>query len=258
MHKTIFSAFLPTLTLCATLSAQAADKPDLTISSIGVLGGAKMAPCTNRLRVAIRNNSNKGYGGTIKLSLAGNFQPETGFVYHETFDITGGIGPNTTRAASFANVPLAANGPGIFATVDPANTITETNENNNTRTYQPSPSLKPCVKVRVSNDGGFEGNKFVFRVNASPAPSGYTVKVGYASKNGTAIGGPGCNGSADFIHRKGTLHFQSGQSQQTVAIQTCKDLAAKEGKETFSIHLSVSANAILTDGEGIGTISVPQ
>lgn len=252
IKPTIFQlAFFSILTVGSILSAQAADR-DLTVSKISLVGSAKLPPCTNRLRVSIKNSGSKKVNGTIKIRLSGS----AGYQYSETVNLSGGIGPNATRATTFSNIHFIR--PKMTAVVDPDNAIAETNENNNFRDYLvPLNKLEPCVKVSIGNATTVEGKKIVFPLQISPAiPSSadYEVKIGFATKNQQAVGGSSCNGKVDFVHSKGTLTLPSGKTTHSIAIQSCKDIA-KEAAEKFVIQLSPVANVIVADGEGVGTIS---
>lgn len=78
-------------------------------------------------------------------------------------------------------------------------------------------------------------------------PGSETVTVDYATADGSAVGG------GDYIAAAGQALFQPGQVSRPVIVQIIGDLQ-NEPDETFSVHLSNPGNAVLADGEGIGTI----
>lgn len=82
------------------------------------------------------------------------------------------------------------------------------------------------------------------------APAGgqwQTVTVNYATADGTATAG------SDYTATSGTLTFAPGVTTQTVGVPIIGDNFA-EPDETFSLNLTAPVNAVLSDGQGIGTI----
>ena len=73
------------------------------------------------------------------------------------------------------------------------------------------------------------------------------VTVRYATRDGTAQQG------ADYRRARGTLTFQAGETEKTVAVALLDD-AHDEGEETFTLTLSKAKGAVITDGEAVGTI----
>ena len=96
--------------------------------------------------------------------------------------------------------------------------------------------------VTVAEDGG----SAVFGVRLS-GESTATVTVGYATEDGTAHAG------SDYTAGSGTLTFESGAREQTIAVAVIDD-SEEEGSETFTVRLSDARNATLLDGEGTATI----
>jgi hypothetical protein len=88
-----------------------------------------------------------------------------------------------------------------------------------------------------------------FSVNLrAPASELNVVSVSYRTVAGTAREG------SDYIGTSGTLNFAPGSRSQTVSVQVTGDLFT-ESSETFFVQLfNPSANAVLTDGTGVGTI----
>ncbi|QGZ90469.1 Calx-beta domain-containing protein [Microcystis aeruginosa] len=90
-------------------------------------------------------------------------------------------------------------------------------------------------------------NNLVFKVTLSTT-STQTITVNYATANNTATAG------SDYIAKTGTLTFTPGQISQDIIISVNGDTAI-EPNETFLINLSNPSNALITDNEGLGTIT---
>jgi hypothetical protein len=105
--------------------------------------------------------------------------------------------------------------------------------------------------VSIGNATVREGNtgtvNAVFTVKLSAASS-QTVTVRYATANGTAAAG------SDYTATSGTLTFTPGQVTRTIAVVVRGDTAAGPS-ETFVVNLSNPTNAIIGDGQGVGTIT---
>jgi len=80
------------------------------------------------------------------------------------------------------------------------------------------------------------------------APSGNTVIVGYATKNGTAVA------PADYAPTSGTLTFLPGETSKGFDVPLVADGTA-EGAETFSVVLTSPTNAAIGTGTAVGTIT---
>lgn len=108
----------------------------------------------------------------------------------------------------------------------------------------------PTPTLTISDISGIEGkfgNVLFFEVTLS-AVSGRIVTVEYATVANSAS-------EIDFVPSKGTLSFFPGQTPRSVAVTVpifSDELS--ESNETFTVNLSNPNNAIITDGQGIGTI----
>ena len=109
----------------------------------------------------------------------------------------------------------------------------------------PPPSMVISDVTRNEGDSGRTG--FTFTVSLS-APSEKSVSVNYATTNGTAT-----TADNDFVAASGTLYFAAGQTSQTVTVMVIGD-KKKESNETFFLNLSGASSAVITDGQGIGTV----
>jgi hypothetical protein len=99
----------------------------------------------------------------------------------------------------------------------------------------------------VSLTEGNSGTKnAVFTVNLSSA-STQTVKVNYATANGTAVAG------SDYTATSNTLTFAPGQTSQTISVPVIGDTIT-EANETFTVNLATPTNATISDAQGVGTI----
>jgi len=108
----------------------------------------------------------------------------------------------------------------------------------------PSVSIND-VSVPEGNSGTASA---VFTVTLSN-PSSQTVTVNYATADGTATAA-----GNDYLPAAGTLTFSPGETSRTVTVSIAGD-TTNEADETFRVDLSAPANAVIGDGEGIGTIA---
>ena len=106
-------------------------------------------------------------------------------------------------------------------------------------------------KARVSDASVKEGNSgttsMVFTVSLSDSPLS-TVTVGYATADGTATAG------SDYVTTAGTLVFGIGQQSQTISVPVMGDTTYEPNETVFLNLISVSANALIEDGQGVGRI----
>ncbi len=78
--------------------------------------------------------------------------------------------------------------------------------------------------------------------------SGRTVTVNYATANGSATS------PADYPAASGTLSFAAGETTKTITVTVNGDIL-DEGDDTFAVNLSNAVGALVTDAQGIGTIT---
>jgi LEA14-like dessication related protein len=97
----------------------------------------------------------------------------------------------------------------------------------------------------VENNSGT--NNLIFKVTLSTT-STQTITVNYATADDTATAG------SDYTAKTGTLTFTPGQISQDIMISVNGDTAI-EPDETFLINLSNPSNALITDNQGLGTIT---
>ena len=115
----------------------------------------------------------------------------------------------------------------------------------------PAPSSGTTPSVRISDVSLYEGSllsgpsaRFTVRLSASSAS---TVKVSYATANGSAIAG------SDYSARSGTLSIAPGYLSATISVPITAD-RIRESDETFWVKLSSPVAATIGDGSGIGVI----
>ena len=98
-----------------------------------------------------------------------------------------------------------------------------------------------------------------FTVGLSHPHPGFEVRVGYATRNGTARAVPGAcgfftvgSGFPDFLGRSGTLVFASNETTKTLDIPVCAD-PLDESTETYFVDLTGQLN-VSVGGPGTGSI----
>lgn len=97
------------------------------------------------------------------------------------------------------------------------------------------------------NEGDSGTKNFTFKIKLSEATT-KTVKVNFATANGTAIAGE------DYEAKSGTVSVSPGATTKNVVIVVYGDLTI-EPDETFFVNLSNPVNGNLIDSQGVGTIS---
>jgi hypothetical protein len=122
-------------------------------------------------------------------------------------------------------------------------------------------TIRPCVEslevrelmaatLAISDVAVFEGNKgtvnAVFTVTLSE-PATAAVTVNYGTADGTAQAG------GDYEAAAGTLTFAPGETSKTITVAVKGDTRV-EANESFFVNLSGAVNAVIGDGQGLGTI----
>jgi serralysin len=96
------------------------------------------------------------------------------------------------------------------------------------------------------DEGNSGTSNATFTVRLSAAATG-TVRVNYATRNGTATAG------SDYASRSGSLTFAAGETAKTVAVPVTGDTAI-ERVELFYVNLSGASGASISDGQAEGRI----
>jgi disulfide oxidoreductase YuzD len=106
--------------------------------------------------------------------------------------------------------------------------------------------------VSINNVSLVEGNSgtknFEFTVTRSGNVAA-TSSVNFATSDGTAT-----LSNSDYASNSGTLNFAASQTSNTVTILVNGDTTI-ESNETFNVNLSSCVSCIITDNQGIGTIT---
>ncbi len=108
-----------------------------------------------------------------------------------------------------------------------------------------TPSLSIGDASVIEGDAGQVNMLFTVLLSAA---SGNGVTVNYGTTAGSATAG------LDFQLTSGSLSFAAGTTQQTITVRVNGDFAG-ELDETFTVNLSGAANATVSDGSAIGTIT---
>lgn len=111
-------------------------------------------------------------------------------------------------------------------------------------TILPTPTLNISDVTVTEGDSGSVNATFDVTLST---PSDQTVIVDYFTSNGTATE------PADYTAVNGPLFFSPGQTLKTVTVPVNGD-TLQEGDETFFVNLTNVTNAVIGDGQGIGTI----
>lgn len=113
----------------------------------------------------------------------------------------------------------------------------------------PVPPGTPTVSIANApavTEGNTGTRAATFTVSLSAASS-QTVTVGYATGNDTATAG------SDYQTASGTLTFAPGETSKTISALVNGD-RLPEWNEAFLVNLSSPTNAVINDGQGVGTI----
>jgi hypothetical protein len=110
-------------------------------------------------------------------------------------------------------------------------------------TIKQPPSLSINDAQVTEGDSGT--TEMVFTINLSSASTD-VVTLDYSTANGTA-------NDRDYVAKAGSLSFDPGQTQQTVRVPITGDLMV-EGDETFMVNVTGVVNAVVQDGQAVGTI----
>jgi hypothetical protein len=111
-----------------------------------------------------------------------------------------------------------------------------------------SPPLPSLSIGNVSIAEGNSGTKTATFTVSLSATSATAVSVSYATANGTAAAG------SDYVAKSGILNVAAGATSGTISVTINGD-TAYEPNETFVVNLSSPVSAILSDAQGVGTIT---
>jgi hypothetical protein len=109
----------------------------------------------------------------------------------------------------------------------------------------PTPSVS--IADATAAEGTGLGNALTFTVTLSAA-SNIPVAIDYETTSGTATA------DADYTPLDGTLTFAAGETSKTITVNTVGD-ASDENSETLFLTIKDIRNAIVGDGQAVGTIT---
>jgi Calx-beta domain/FG-GAP-like repeat/FG-GAP repeat len=111
-----------------------------------------------------------------------------------------------------------------------------------------SPPDAPSLSISdvTLTEGNTGTANATFTVSLSAA-YGQPISVHYAMADGTAAAG------SDYTAVSGDVTFTGGQTSKTISVAVIGDRLA-EANETFFVSLSSPTNAVIDDGQGVGTI----
>jgi hypothetical protein len=206
------------------------------------------------LTSALPNSGKTDVSGTLKADANSTYRIE--FFASDT-DPSGGV-PEGQQFLGSVNISTDANGSGAFSVtlnVPVANgrivTANATDAVGNTSEFSAGlviPTPLPTLSINdVSITEGDSGTKALnFNVALSAATSA-TVKVDFATANGTATAG------SDYVATSGTLTFNPGDLAKPVSVTINGDQTF-EPDETFTVNLTNPVNATVSKAQGTGTI----
>ncbi|WP_158246615.1 Calx-beta domain-containing protein [Erythrobacter sp. SAORIC-644] len=103
------------------------------------------------------------------------------------------------------------------------------------------------ANLAIGNASVSEGGTLSFTVTRS-GNTAITASASYATTNGTAVA-PG-----DYAAKSGTISFSSGQTSKTITVSTVDDTAVEPDENMRVVLSSPSANTVITNSSGTGTI----
>jgi hypothetical protein len=240
------------IVLALHAASASANLPDLVVQKVEYLGGAKHGNC-NTARITLFNQSMTPVTAGIPVLHTVNLG-EGEIATSGT--MAGGIGGNMAKTMQLSTVFLATYGATMTqAVVDRANTITESNETNNSLMTAPQISGH-CAKLSVADVSAKKGLPLRFVVSMAPTTD-LTVNAEYAVSSSVAQGGTSCSRGVDYIATSGRLQFAKNESSKTVEVQTCSQAASgtKSAPRSVTFTLVRMNNAEPGKATASGTIT---
>ena len=184
------------------------------------------------------------YAGLADTALTIDFYSNTANGEAETYLGSTTVTTDALGAAGFAaTLPAVPAGRTISATANRVGSPLQTSE----VSAQISPQAALTISDVALTEGSGGTKNFTFTITLGAASTG-SVTVDYATADGTAVSG------SDYLAASGTLTFTPGQTSKTVTVSVLGDLTA-EPNETFFLNLSSATGAIISDAQGLGTIT---
>ncbi len=116
----------------------------------------------------------------------------------------------------------------------------------------PLPRLSMGDAMVSEGNSGDKALSFALTLSAAATQA---VSVNYATADGTASSSGTANtGGLDYAVQTGSIVFAPGETTKTVSVTIHGD-ALNEANETLLVNLSSPTNALIADGQAVGTIS---
>ena len=194
------------------------------------------------------NASTYASGTTVKVMIgdaADSAVSGTDYVAVADFELTIGAG----RSTGSAGFVLSTTNDDLYE-ADEVITVSGSAElavNGAQATLTDDDRIRDPVAISVADAGANEGDPLIFAVRLNRSPVVGPVSVRYRTEDGTATA------DSDYAAAGGSLVFQPGETEATVAVQTLDD-ELSEDSETVVLRLH-GANAVLEDDVGIGLVA---
>jgi hypothetical protein len=147
-------------------------------------------------------------------------------------------------AIGLHSVEVAVTDSTQFVRIDPDQALRESRTWNLTVVAEAAPAVS--INNVTLNEANVGTTAFVFTVSLSAA-STQPITVTYSTANRTATGG------IDYVSASGILTFDPGETTKTIIVVVNAN-AVLELNKSFLVNLTSATNAIIFDGEGVGTI----
>lgn len=184
------------------------------------------------------------YAGLASTALTIDFYSNTANGEAETYLGSTAVTTDALGAAEFTQpLPAVPAGRTISATANRLGSPLQTSEIS--ASIAASAALTISDVTLAEGASGTKSFTFTITLGASVATS---VSLDYATADNTAIS------SSDYQAASGTLTFTPGQTTKTVTVAVQGDLIAEQ-TESFFVNLSNATGAVLSDAQGLGTIT---
>ena len=220
------------------------DQPSLAINDVSVSegnSGTKTATFTVTLSPTSTQTVTVGYATANGTATAGSDYATTS----GTLTFAAGVSTQTVAVTINGDATVESDETVLVNLSGATNAVLGDAQGIGTIANDDSPSLSiDDVSLTEGNSGT---KTATFTVALTPT-STQTVTVAYATANGTATAG------LDYLAKSGTLTFAPGVSSQVIMVTVNGDTSV-ETDETIALDLSGPTNAVLSDAQGIATIT---
>jgi probable HAF family extracellular repeat protein len=173
------------------------------------------------------------------------------YTIHSYADPEGGYYSESSRGFVWADgvmEDLSELGLQNATAINNAGQIVGNSPSNHAFLLTPQSATTPLMSISdVTVAEGNTGTRVATFTVTLSATSSQPVTVAYATADGTATAG------SDYQAASGTLTIPAGQASGTITVLVNGD-RLPEPNETFFVNLSTPTNAIIADGQGVGTI----